>query len=165
MSKFITATFKTRMAAEDTLRRLEAIGITDNQISLVSSDETRGRSFNLETHSQMDEGVAGGATAGGLIGAALGALAIAGTLVIPGLNVVVTGALVGSLAGLATGAVTGGVIGGLIGAGIPEFEAKIYEEEIRSGALLLAVETKDAAQMDDVKKILKSSSAEHMAAA
>ena len=165
MSKFTTATFKTRAAAEDVLRRLEAIGITDKQISLVSSDETRGRSFNLESHSQLDQGVAGGVTAGGLIGAALGAMAIAGTLVIPGLNVVVTGALVGSLAGLATGAVTGGVIGGLIGAGIPEFEAKVYEEEIRSGSVLLAVETENSAQKDSVKKILQSSEAHNLAAA
>ena len=165
MSTFMTATFKTRMAAEDALHRLEAIGVTDKQISIVSTDETRGRSFNLESKSHMDEGVAGGVTAGGLIGAALGALAIAGTLVIPGLNVVVTGALVGSLAGLATGAVAGGVVGGLIGAGIPEYEAKIYEKEIRSGSILLAVEVSDSAQKDSVKKILQDSEGQHLAAA
>ena len=165
MSTFMTATFKTRMAAEEALRRLEAIGITDKQISIVSTDETRGRSFNLETKNHADEGVAGGATAGGLIGAALGALAIAGTLAIPGLNMVVTGSLVGSLAGLATGAVAGGVVGGLIGAGIPEYEAKIYEEEIRSGSILLAVEVRDSQQKNSVKKVLEAADGEHLAAA
>lgn len=164
MTSYITATFKTRAAAEDALYRLEAIGITDKQISLVSTDETRGRSFNIETHTHMDKGVAGGATAGGLFGAAMGAMAIAGTLAIPGLNVIVTGALVGSLAGLATGAVAGGVVGGLIGAGIPEYEAKIYDQEIRNGSVLLAVEVKDSQQKDAVKKILQSSEAHHLAA-
>lgn len=164
MTSYITAIFKTRVTAEDALHRLEAIGITDKQISLVSTDETRGRSFNLETHTNMDKGVAGGATAGGLFGAVMGAMAIAGTLAIPGLNMVVTGALVGSLAGLATGAVAGGIVGGLIGAGIPEYEAKIYEKEIRSGSILLAVETHDAKQKDDVKKIFQTSEGHNLAA-
>lgn len=164
MSLFVTATFKTRLAAEDALRRLEALGVSDRQISMLSTDETRGRSLNLEPHSQVDQGVAGGATAGGLIGAALGAMAIAGTLAIPGLNIVVTGALVGSLAGLATGAVAGGIVGGLIGAGIPEYEAKIYEKEIRNGAILLAVEARDSKERELIKKSLQMTDAHNLAA-
>jgi hypothetical protein len=164
MSLFVTATFKTRLAAEDALRRLEALGVSDRQISMLSTDETRGRSLTLEPHSQVDQGVAGGATAGGLIGAALGAMAIAGTLAIPGLNIVVTGALVGSLAGLATGAVAGGIVGGLIGAGIPEYEAKIYEKEIRNGAILLAVEARDSKEKELIKKSLQMTDAHNLAA-
>ena len=164
MSNFVTATFKTSVAAEDALHRLEAIGINDSQISMITTDSTRGANFNIEAHRQVDQGVAGGATAGGLIGAALGALAIAGTIVVPGLNLVVTGAYVGALAGLATGAVAGGLVGGLIGAGIPEYEAKIYDKEIRSGAILLAVEPRDHAQKDQVKKILQMTDARNLAA-
>ncbi|HEY0901696.1 MAG TPA: hypothetical protein VGD95_06190 [Micavibrio sp.] len=164
MSNFVTATFKTRMAAEDALRRLEAIGISDKQISMITTDSTRGAHFNLEQHSQVDQGVAGGATAGGLIGAALGALAVAGTIVVPGLNLIVTGAYVGALAGLATGAVAGGLVGGLIGAGIPEYEAKIYEREIRNGAILIAVDARDSAQKDQIKKCLEMSDAHNLAA-
>ncbi len=164
MSQFVTATFKTRAAAEDALHRLEAVGVNDRQISMITTDSTRGNNFNIETHKQVDQGVAGGATAGGLIGAALGALAIAGTIVVPGLNLVVTGAYVGALAGLATGAVAGGLVGGLIGAGIPEYEAKIYDKEIRSGAILLAVEARDDRQREQVKKILQMSDAHNLAA-
>lgn len=164
MSRFITATFKTRNAAEDALHRLEAIGVNDSQISLVTTDSTRGANFNIEPHSQIDQGVAGGATAGGLIGAVLGALAIAGTIVVPGLNLVVTGAYVGALAGLATGAVAGGLVGGLIGAGIPEYEAKIYDKEIRAGSILMAVEPRDAHQKEEVKKILQMADAHNLAA-
>ena len=35
-----------------------------------------------------------------------------------------------ALSGAALGATTGGVVGGLIGLGIPEIEAKIYEEKL-----------------------------------
>ena len=164
MKQFVTATFRTRLAAEDALRRLEALGVTDSQISMITTDNTRGAHFNLEEHSQVDQGVAGGATAGGLIGAALGALAIAGTIVVPGLNLIVTGAYVGALAGLATGAVAGGLVGGLIGAGIPEYEAKVYEKEIRNGAILIAVEPRDNAQREEIKKSLEMSDAHNLAA-
>ena len=164
MKSMVTATFQNRLDAESVLRNLEAIGVTEEQISMVLTDDTRGKSFGVETHSKVDEGVAGGATAGGIIGAALGAIAAAGTLVIPGLNLVVTGALVGSLAGLATGAAAGGVIGGLIGAGISEHEAKIYENDIKSGSILIAVETLDAEEKADVKKIFENANAYHLAA-
>ncbi len=164
MSNFVTATFKTRLAAEDALHRLETIGISDKQISMITTDNTRGANFNLEQHSQFEEGVAGGATAGGLIGAALGALAVAGTIMVPGLNLVVTGAYVGALAGLATGAVAGGLVGGLIGSGIPEYEAKIYDKEIRDGAILIAVEARDNHQKTEIRKCLEMSEAHHLAA-
>lgn len=65
MKNFVTATFKTRAAAEDALHRLGAVGIHDRQISMITTDSTRGSNFNIETHSQVDQGVAGGATAGG----------------------------------------------------------------------------------------------------
>lgn len=160
----ITATFKTRTAAEDALEQLEAAGIMHDQISLVVTDSTRGKNFNIDTHSKADEGAAGGATAGGIIGAALGAVAAAGVIVVPGLNLVVTGALAGSLAGLATGAVTGGLLGGLIGAGVTEHEAKLYEKEVRDGAILLAVQAKSSDQKTIIKDILKRTDAYNLAA-
>lgn len=164
MSKLITATFKTRLAAEEALRQLEAIGITDRQISLVVTDETRGKTFNIEEGSKADEGAAAGATAGGILGAALGALAAAGTIVIPGLNLVVTGALVAGLAGAGAGAATGGLLGALIGSGISEHEAKLYEKDVKTGAILLAVHAKDGDQRDQVKAILTRADAYNLAA-
>jgi len=155
MTSLVSATFETRMAAEEALRKLENIGVSDTQISIVVTDETRGDHFVMEDHSRADEGFAGGATAGGLIGAVLVALTAAGTLVIPGVNLVVTGALVGGLAGLATGATTGGLIGALIGAGFNEHEAKIYDEEIRKGAVLMAVKPLDSKQHDRIEEIFE----------
>ena len=50
MSSLITATFKTRAEAEEALSRIEALGISDEQVSLVVTDETRGNSFNIDRH-------------------------------------------------------------------------------------------------------------------
>lgn len=164
MSKIITATFKTRESAYSALRDLESIGVTDKQVSMVVTDETRGKSFNIEKSSKADEGAATGATVGGIIGAIAAAIAGAGALAIPGLNVVVAGTLVSALAGLGAGAATGGLIGGLIGAGIPEHEAKLYEDEIKNGAILVAVEPSSDSQREQVKNILSRRDAHNIAA-
>ena len=147
----VTATFKTRMAAEHTLQELENMGITHDQVALLVTDETRGKTFKINEGSKMDEGAAGGATAGGIIGALMGAMSTATAMAIPGLNIVVAGALVSGLAGLGAGALAGGIVGALVGAGIPEHEAKIYENELKNGSILLAVEAKD----NDQKKVIK----------
>lgn len=160
----VTATFKTRMAAEQTLRDLEKIGITSEQVGLVVSDETRGKTFNIEEGSKMDEGLATGATAGGIVGVVLGALSTATAMAVPGLNVVVAGTLVSALAGLGAGATAGGFIGAMIGAGIPEHEAKIYEDQLMNGSILLAVEPKDKDQREQIRDILEHRDAYNMAA-
>lgn len=164
MSKTITATFKTRMAAEDALRRLEARGFTEEQISIVVTDETRGKSFGIKEGTKTDEGLAAGATVGGLVGAVLAGLTTAGTVVIPGLNLVVFGSLVGAAAGLGAGAATGGLLGALIGAGIPEHEVKRYEKELKEGNILLAVEAESSERAKIVKDILEHVDAYNIAA-
>ncbi len=164
MTSLISATFKTRSAAESVLRELESIGVKDNQVSLVLTDETRGQHFNMEESSKIDEGIAAGATAGGAVGVILGSLLTATAIVIPGLNLIVAGSVMTGLAGLGAGAAAGGLIGGLIGAGIPEHEAKIYENEIKNGAVLLAVKPENSKQRDMVKNILEHQDAYHIAA-
>jgi len=164
MTSHVTATFKTRQAAESALTQLDAIGIKDDQIGLVVSDETRGSSFNIEKDSKTDEGFATGASAGGIIGAVIGALSTATAMTIPGLNIVVTGVFVSTLAGLGAGAATGGLIGGLVGSGMSEHEAKIVEDEVKNGAILLAVKPESDAQKDKVKDILEREDAHNLAA-
>jgi len=160
----VTATFKTRAAAEETLRQLEMIGITEEQTALVVTDDTRGKTFKIKEGTKVDEGMAGGATAGGIIGAIFGSMATASAIAIPGLNLVVAGAAVATLAGLGAGATAGGFIGALVGAGMTEHEAKIYEDSLKNGAILLAVEAKDGDQKDAIKDILQRQDAYNMAA-
>ena len=164
MTSMITATFKTRPAAEQALRNLDAHGITDEQISLIITDETRGKSFNMETSSRVDEGLAAGATAGGMVGVVLGALATASAIAIPGLNVVVAGTFVSAMAGLGAGAATGGLVGALVGAGMTEHEAKLYEDEVKNGSIFLAIEANDNDDKDEIENLLKREDAYNIAA-
>ena len=164
MSKLITATFKTRTAAEASLRELEKINISDEQISVVITDETRGKSFSIEEGSKLGEGAASGATVGGIIGGIIGVLSTATAMAIPGLNIVVAGAFVSTLAGIGAGATAGGLVGGLVGLGVPEHEAKIYEDEIKDGKILLAVQAENDDQKDQIENIFNAQDAYNIAA-
>lgn len=164
MSNIITATFKTRDAALVAIRQMEAVGVTEEQISLVVTDETRGRAFNINEGTKADEGAAAGATFGGIVGGVMAALAGAGALAFPGLNIVVSGAIVSGLAGAGAGAATGGLVGLLVGSGIREHEAKLYEDELRTGAILMAVKTEDSEQKKAVEDILHNTDSYNIAA-
>lgn len=162
--KTVTALYSDRFKAEETLRHLENAGVKADQISILMSDDARGTHFKLEEGNKVDEGAAAGATMGGIVGAVLGAVASAGVIVIPGLNLVVSGALAAGLAGLGAGAATGGLVGGLIGAGIPEHEAKLYEKELQRGNFLLAVRAEDGTQAKKIKSIMESHDGMNVAA-
>jgi len=54
----------------------------------------------------------------------------------------------------------GGVVGGLIGLGIPEIEAKRYEEKLKSGNYLIAVHAQDDDQENRAKEIFEAAGAE-----
>ncbi|MGI8435895.1 MAG: hypothetical protein ACR2NX_03185, partial [Chthoniobacterales bacterium] len=68
--------------------------------------------------------------------------------------------IMAALSGAAIGGAAGGVVGGLIGLGIPEIEAKRYEEKLKAGNYLIAVHTHDGEQEDRAKKIYKDAGAE-----
>jgi hypothetical protein len=46
---------------------------------------------------------------------------------------IAAGPIMAALSGAAAGATTGGVVGALVGLGIPEYEAKAYEERLKTG--------------------------------
>ncbi len=67
----------------------------------------------------------------------MGLLAGIGALAIPGLGpFIAAGPIMAALSGAAAGATAGGVVGGLVGLGIPEYEAKAYEDRIKRGDTL-----------------------------
>ena len=77
---------------------------------------------------------------GGTLGAIIGGIAAIGTnLVLPGLGLVVWGPVAAALAGAGAGGLTGGLVGALIGHGIPEDDAKRYEEGINNGGVVMGV--------------------------
>jgi len=61
---------------------------------------------------------------------------------------------------VAVGAATGGLVGGLIGLGIPEIEAKRYDEKLKKGNYLVAVHTDESEEVDRAQQIFKTVGAE-----
>jgi uncharacterized membrane protein len=91
----------------------------------------------------------------------LGLLAGIGALAIPGVGpFIAAGPIMAALSGAAVGAATGGVVGGLIGLGIPEIEAKRYDEKLKKGNYLVAVHTDESEDVDRAKRIFKTVGAE-----
>lgn len=142
----MTAMFRDRDSAERAYEELRARGYDKDDINVVLSDEGRKRHFGDEVDSEGDtelgnkslEGAGAGSAIGGTLGAIVGAVAAIGTSVaIPGLGLVVAGPLAAGLAGAGAGGLTGGLIGALVGAGIPEERAKVYEEGVKEGNIVL----------------------------
>lgn len=134
--------FDDRSDAELAARDLREKGFKDDQIGYAWRDE-KGK-----THAEGNkagEMAASGAGTGAVLGGLIGAGA---ALLIPGIGPVVSGGLLATaLAGGATGAVVGGVSGGiagaLVGLGIPEDEAKYYDQQVRDGRTLMTVRADD----------------------
>jgi uncharacterized membrane protein len=101
-----------------------------------------------------------------VLGGTLGWLVGVGSLAIPGVGpFIAAGPLLAALSGAAIGAAAGGLTGALVGLGIPEYEAKQYEEKIRSGNLLVSVHTENADQRRRAKEILERNGANDIAVA
>ncbi len=163
MSENVTAIFETHRDAGVAIDRLVENGFPQDDISLLVSESHHGEHFAVVAKSKAPEGVAAGATLGGTLGAIAAGVAAVGTLAIPGVGVLATGPLVAAAAGLAAGGGAGGLVGGLIGLGIPEHEAKLFEEEVKKGGILVGVKAEKGRE-DLAKGILQDSDAQKVAA-
>jgi hypothetical protein len=65
-----------------------------------------------------------------------------------------------ALGGAPSAPATGGLVGGLIGLGIPEIEAKRYEDKLKKGNYLICAHAKDGKQIDHAEKVFKDAGAE-----
>lgn len=158
-SVFCIAT--SRSQAEQIVDRLKAAGFSSNDISVLFPDKETTRDFAHEKNTKAPEGIATGASAGGVVGGALGWLTGIGALAIPGVGpFIAAGPILAALSGAAVGAAVGGIAGGLIGLGIPEMEAKRYEGKIKQGNLLLSVHTEDSGQIKMAERIFKDARAQ-----
>lgn len=135
-------------------------GYKSDDVSVLMSDETRQRHFGdvkpgteFKTGSKAAEGAGLGGAAGLSVGAVLGGLLAAATsIAIPGIGLIVAGPLAGAIAGAGAGGAAGTLIGALIGAGIPEERAKVYDEGIRSGGIVLGTRARDEAHAAELER-------------
>ena len=145
-NRMVTGLFRDRDSAERAYGSLSTRGYSKDDVNLLMSDETRKTHFSsddaadTELGSKALEGAGAGAAIGGTTGAVLAAIAAIGTsVVLPGLGLIVAGPLAAALAGAGAGGATGGLIGALIGSGIPEDRAKVYDEGVRNGGIVMGV--------------------------
>jgi uncharacterized protein (TIGR02271 family) len=139
MKKAVVGLFPTRTEAEGVVQDLVREGIPRDDISLVSRDEME-RGETGGTQEGMG-GIGTGAALGGLGGLLVGLAALA----IPGIGpIVAAGPIATALGGAAIGAAAGGLIGALTDMGVPEEEARSYEEGVRRGGTLVTAHAEDA---------------------
>jgi len=145
-NRWLTGMFKDRESAERAYNAMHTRGYAADDVDIVMSDETRKKYFDKNDDDQTElgnkalEGAGAGSAIGGTLGAIAGVIAAAGTsLLIPGLGLIVAGPLAAGLAGAGAGGLTGGIIGALIGRGIPEERAKVYDEGVRNGRIVMGV--------------------------
>lgn len=170
MSNMILGVFTDQDHAEDAIDALKSAGYNPKDISIVARDSAVSHDVAANTGSSVAEGAVSGATTGTVLGALAGLLVGIGAVTIPGIGALfiagplasalgLTGAAATTVSGAVTGALAGGLVGGLVGLGVPEEEAKVYEESVRTGAILLAVPTRDG-HTDDARNILEEAGAD-----
>ncbi len=169
MSQTVIGVFKTQTDAENAINSLKDLGYEPQDMSVIMKDVKKAEEVGDKTGVHVAEGAASGAATGGVIGGIVGLLAGIGAITIPGLGAVLiggpiaaalglTGAAATTTTGAITGALAGGLVGALVGLGIPEEEAKEYEEHIRAGGILLAVATHNA-RVDEVRDLMDENNA------
>ena len=107
----------------------------DTQTLRSAQDDNRGK--------RLIEEEATGAVTGGIVGGVLGA---AVALLIPVIGPAFAGGILVMVFSAALGAVTGGMLGALVTLGVPEEQARHYEEEFKAGRTIVTVKTEDQQQ-------------------
>ena len=140
--------------AERIANELRSCGFSADDISVLCSDRSATRELGHEKATKAPEAATTGAAAGGLLGAGLGWLVGIGSIAIPGVGpFVAAGPMMAALGGAAVGAAVGGLTGSLVGMGIPEYEAKQYEERLRDGNILISVHAEDGNEVTRAKEV------------
>jgi hypothetical protein len=172
MSSTVLGVFGDRENAENAINELRGSGYDPKNISIVMKDESEGTVINNNTGASVATGAASGATTGGVIGALAGLLVGIGAIAVPGVGALLiggplavalglTGAAASTVTGAVTGALAGGLLGALMGMGVPEEDARIYEERVKGGGILIAVPARDG-EGTEARDILESNGADQI---
>ncbi len=140
MKTMVLGIFRDSKAAGAAVAELKKNGFIKD-VSVLAYDKNKEQPMAASVKQDMTEGM----TTGGVVGAIAGALAALfsgiSAVVVPGIGVVVGGPLAALLGvtGGAAGLLAGGVVGALVDLGIPAETAKLYEEGIKKGQVLVGV--------------------------
>lgn len=148
--KHAIGVFSSRREAEQALNEVRDAGFNMDQVSVIAKDASLNQQLGdagmeKSTGDQVAGGAKAGATAGGTAGGLIGLIGSLGVLAIPGVGVAAEIGIIlaNTLLGGAIGAAGGGLIGALIGWGIPEEDARYYDERVSQGDYLVIAEGTD----------------------
>lgn len=161
ISRSIVGIFDSSEEAQQALEQLRAQGLGPDQVSVMMRDAQAAESIQEQAAgSPVAGGAATGAALGGLLGGVAGWMVSIGAIALPGVGLVIgAGALAAMLMGVALGAATGGLIGALLGLGVPEDEARQYENHVREGRVLLTVHPSPLFDVTRATRILEANGA------
>lgn len=170
MASMILGIFRGHDDAEDAINRFSSAGYHAKDISIIMRDKEKAEEVSTLTGVNVAGSATTGAATGGVIGGIAGLLMGIGAITIPGLGAVLiggpiasalglTGAAATTISGALTGALAGGFVGALMGLGIPEKEARDYEEEIKKGAILVAVPVSSGLE-SEAREIMETTGAD-----
>lgn len=154
--------FESRADAEGAIAELRALGVSDADISYIYTvPEGKETIITDGGGNAVGAGAASGATTGAVLGAIAG-LAVANGL-LPGFGSLfvagplaaalgLTGAAATTAAGAMTGLAAGGLIGALAGVGVGPDEARVYEEKVKRGGILITAQSAAGGAVRDVFK-------------
>lgn len=150
--------FDTYDQANDAIISLEDVGFDREDIGLLAQEKILRR----EEAANTAAAATGGAAIGGITGLIVG---IAG-FTIPGVGPLLGAGLLANLlattaAGVGAGAVAGSIVGALTDIEAPEEYRASYEQAIKNGKILVAVDT-PAIQMREVEDILAANAAQEI---
>jgi uncharacterized protein (TIGR02271 family) len=168
MTSTVIGLYDSFQDAQQVVRELRDMGMSNDRISLVANDasgEYAGQLGQTGTKGRKgkkdDSGAETGAGIGAVLGGLGGLLVGLGALTIPGIGPVLAAgplatavsAMVGAGVGAVAGAATGGLLGAMVDMGIPEEQAQFYSEGVRRGGTLVVVEAEDQ-EVDRVRDVM-----------
>jgi outer membrane lipoprotein SlyB len=160
----VVGIFASRPPVDRTVGRLRALGVASARINVLLPGAADLGSTPLSDTEQPGVAPALGAIVGGATGGFAG-LAIAGTLMLPGVGIVTAVGLAAAATFSAVGAVAGAALEGALDNGLPADEVYVYEDALRKGRTVVAVETVDSSDATVVRNVLVEEGAESVDAA
>lgn len=168
MNYTVLGVFLDKVQADRAIIELKNRSFDPQNISILVKD-TVVTSMTEDPNSPVIEGAVGGAMTGGALAGIAGLLTAIGAITVPGIGALfiggplaaalgLTGAAATTVAAATSGVVAGGLVGALIGMGVPEDIAKVYETELKEGAVVLAVAVNDESS-DDARHIFEKNGA------
>ena len=155
----VVGLFRNQVDAEGAINRLKQAGFSEDQVGVAMRDRGHQQELVEDTGTQAAEGAATGAVSGGVLGGVIGLLAGVGALAIPGVGPIIAGgALASTLAGAGIGAAAGGLLGALVGMGVPEEDARHFDEGFRAGGTLVTVAA--GSRAEEARQLLRESGAD-----